>query len=104
MNILVVGNGFDLAHGLPTTYRDFLHFVQGYKEYKKSGNNRNGEYYTYFSSLSERICIEIDSLIDNNLRLSYFIGICDERYRKGKKHGLTSKARFLVLFKYWCHR
>lgn len=24
MNILVIGNGFDLAHGLPTKYVDFL--------------------------------------------------------------------------------
>ncbi|HCI17552.1 MAG TPA: hypothetical protein DFH32_02925 [Lachnospiraceae bacterium] len=23
MNILVLGNGFDLAHGLPTPYKDF---------------------------------------------------------------------------------
>lgn len=28
MNILVVGNGFDLAHGLPTKYGDFLKFVE----------------------------------------------------------------------------
>lgn len=27
MNILIVGNGFDLAHGLPTTYSDFLGFI-----------------------------------------------------------------------------
>ena len=27
MNILVIGNGFDLAHGLPTKYTDFLKFV-----------------------------------------------------------------------------
>lgn len=26
MNILVIGNGFDLAHGLPTRYADFLKF------------------------------------------------------------------------------
>jgi len=26
MNILVIGNGFDLAHGLPTKYKDFLEF------------------------------------------------------------------------------
>ncbi len=26
MNILIIGNGFDLAHGLPTTYVDFLEF------------------------------------------------------------------------------
>ena len=28
MNILVIGNGFDLAHGLPTKYGDFLEFVR----------------------------------------------------------------------------
>lgn len=28
MNILIVGNGFDLAHGLPTKYIDFLKFIQ----------------------------------------------------------------------------
>lgn len=27
MNILIIGNGFDLAHGLPTQYKDFLKFV-----------------------------------------------------------------------------
>ena len=29
-NILVVGNGFDLAHGLPTKYNDFLEFITLY--------------------------------------------------------------------------
>ena len=28
MNILLIGNGFDLAHGLPTTYNDFLTFLE----------------------------------------------------------------------------
>lgn len=28
MNILVIGNGFDLAHGLPTKYGDFLDFCE----------------------------------------------------------------------------
>lgn len=27
MNILVLGNGFDLAHNLPTKYTDFLNFI-----------------------------------------------------------------------------
>lgn len=29
MNILVIGNGFDIEHELPTTYKDFLDFIQG---------------------------------------------------------------------------
>lgn len=28
MNIFVIGNGFDLAHGLPTKYTDFLNFLR----------------------------------------------------------------------------
>ena len=28
MNILVIGNGFDLAHGLPTKYGEFLEFCE----------------------------------------------------------------------------
>lgn len=28
MNILVIGNGFGLAHGLPTKYGDFLRFCE----------------------------------------------------------------------------
>lgn len=32
MNILVIGNGFDLTHGLPTKYTDFLEFVKVIKQ------------------------------------------------------------------------
>ena len=28
MKILLIGNGFDLEHGLPTSYMDFLDFCQ----------------------------------------------------------------------------
>ncbi len=31
MKILVIGNGFDLEHGLPTQYKDFLDFVKTIK-------------------------------------------------------------------------
>lgn len=32
MNILLIGNGFDLAHGLPTKYKDFLDFIKVIKQ------------------------------------------------------------------------
>ncbi len=36
MNILVIGNGFDLEHGLPTRYTDFLKFTESFMDcYKK---------------------------------------------------------------------
>lgn len=42
MNILVIGNGFDLAHGLPTKYYDFIEFVKLIQEiYDKEEYERN---------------------------------------------------------------
>lgn len=34
INILVIGNGFDLAHGLPTSYKNFLDFINIVNETK----------------------------------------------------------------------
>ncbi len=41
MNILVIGNGFDLAHGLPTKYENFLEFcerVKGIYDFPKNAS------------------------------------------------------------------
>ena len=59
MNILVIGNGFDLAHDLKTSYIDFLHFTQYYSEYESS------------SLFSE----EIENLIKDNAWLEFFYNI-----------------------------
>ena len=42
MKILLIGNGFDLAHGLPTAYKDFLKYCTDImyilvREYRCSG-------------------------------------------------------------------
>ncbi len=34
MNILLIGNGFDLAHGLPTSYKHFLGFTKEFLDYR----------------------------------------------------------------------
>lgn len=35
MNILIIGNGFDLAHKLPTKYTDFLDFLENVRILKE---------------------------------------------------------------------
>ena len=40
MNILIVGNGFDLAHGLPTKYADFLKFIDFFYKHKAQESSR----------------------------------------------------------------
>ncbi len=41
LNILIVGNGFDLAHGLQTTYIDFLEFAKTFKNYAETNLDRH---------------------------------------------------------------
>ena len=85
VNIIVLGNGFDLAHGLPTKYTDFLNFVEAIREAlrdkkvheenkvdsriknlieRKLGNDRDN----LFSK--ERLWNE---LLDNNFWIDYFL-------------------------------
>ena len=39
MNILMIGNGFDLEHELPTKYTQFLEFVTRFKYAYLSANS-----------------------------------------------------------------
>lgn len=41
MNILIIGNGFDLAHDLPTSYSDVLKFLYGIKSGSKWHGGKN---------------------------------------------------------------
>ena len=40
-NILIIGNGFDLYHGLPTRYTDFLRFVELWDHFKVKYNSNS---------------------------------------------------------------
>lgn len=87
-NILVIGNGFDLAHNLPTTYGNFLNFLQNFQEYTKGDMPQYNTFYSYFKKLQEEkssIYNEIEVLISGNLWLRYFISIFEERCKEGKK-------------------
>ena len=44
MKILLLGNGFDLEHKLPTTYRDFLDFCKSVIAIYTSADCENAKY------------------------------------------------------------
>lgn len=88
MNILVIGNGFDLAHGLPTKYGDFLEFVKVIRQVTKKGESlkdvewgsingkikeqiinseKNGKLNSFFGS---KQCKE---LLNDNIWVDYFL-------------------------------
>lgn len=58
-NVLVIGNGFDLAHGLPTRYSDFINFVKTDRTISPGATN------VYLA--------EFNSLVENNGFIKYFL-------------------------------
>ena len=73
--IILIGNGFDLAHGLKTSYQDFLKWILKQKDYNTEGNiflehlyykqNLNkwidieGEYFNILVNYSRKNCLYI---------------------------------------------
>ena len=99
MNILIIGNGFDLAHGLPTKYEHFLKYVDAFKRLKdtckqesikadwETANEEDKNFILHFSNLYEqktKIFEEIETLILNNVWIDYFWEIYRNRGVAGK--------------------
>lgn len=89
MNILVIGNGFDIAHGLPTKYGDFLKFIKQYNQYKNNGeiSAQNEECFEEVSGLkneASEIFDEIGLLTKDNAWCLHFESIYDSRMTEGK--------------------
>ena len=99
MNILIIGNGFDLAHGLPTKYEHFLKYVDAFKRFKdtckqesvksewETANEEDKKFILHFANLYEqktKIFKEIETLILNNVWINYFWEIYRNRGVAGK--------------------
>lgn len=98
MNILVIGNGFDLAHGLPTKYTDFLEFVKVIKQALSKGKiagigweNTNTEVQKLLRTNKGKVQEKLfsnrqtwEELINNNIWIEYFLSIYVDRKMNGK--------------------
>lgn len=67
MNILVIGNGFDLAHDLPTKYTDFLCFIKVIMEIfdKFSSENSEIDWGEINSQIRKQIWKDMGNVRDN---------------------------------------
>ena len=54
MNMLIIGNGFDLAHGRPTKYEDFLKFAESIMRIQSFAGS-DAEFQTSLSGLKEEV-------------------------------------------------
>lgn len=97
MNILVIGNGFDLAHGFPTTYKDFLKFSDVFKRYRQICKKENVEaekisiedrgQVLFLSDLNRReqeIYEQLEKMLVDNVWIKYFWGIYENKKTTGK--------------------
>ncbi len=71
MNILVLGNGFDLAHNLPTSYSDFLKFCKELGKIATNGNE-GGLKRNLPENLSDSVINELFAAVESNIWLKYF--------------------------------
>jgi len=83
MDILVIGNGFDLAHGLPTKYTDFLEYTKEFLAYHNGVLHDSPRGKQFSDALSEHKRYSEFCEIENNQWLKYFLNRYDEGTQKG---------------------
>ena len=82
MDILVLGNGFDIAHNLPTQYSDFLDFLKSFAVDEES-------IYTgviqIWQETKKPLYKEICEHLKHNQLVDYFLSIYSKRCAEGKR-------------------
>ena len=76
MNILVIGNGFDKAHNLPTSYNDFLDYIMIVNNCSEQDIHRKDQFYIQVKDFileNHDILDEFKKLVYNNLWIKYFL-------------------------------
>ena len=83
MDIIIIGNGFDIAHKLPTQYKDFLNFVNGFYDYKRRTKkistrivDNKVDYSQFFSNLTNTDNEALENFEENitqNIWIDYFL-------------------------------
>ena len=87
MNILVVGNGFDIAHGLPTRYSDFLDFIQILNGCLKDKLYNQEDFYERVIEYKNQDIpemIELNDCVYGNVWINYFLEIYQDLIKQEK--------------------
>lgn len=101
MNILVVGNGFDLAHGLPTRYSNFLNFIKEFKSYFSYNVPKELISFNFLYILEnlnsdyKNLKYEIMDLIKDNNWIEYFDNISEDGNWVDFEQEISKVVKFL---------
>ena len=100
MGILVLGNGFDLAHNLPTYYSDFLDFVCCYDNTIGDYSENLKAFVKKLKSSDDSISNEVKALLSKkNTLLRYFLSLYKDYCKKGKKNWVDFESEILHIVK-----
>ena len=107
MIILVVGNGFDLAHQLPTKYRHFLEFIRIYKgEQCVVCNDENDlhhkiqRFVNELKSRHDKCALEAKEIIEaHNRLLDHFLDVYINRCDRGKEGWIDFESEISDIIK-----
>lgn len=103
MVILVVGNGFDMAHKLPTSYREFLEFVKIYQtEDLVSGfpDDPLRQFIFRLKSEDGQAAKEAREILSRrNKLLEYYLSVYEKRCQEGKKGWIDFEAELAEIIK-----
>ncbi len=80
-NILIIGNGFDLYHKLPTSYKDFLFFTKHWNEFKEEYDKQKK---TEMPQNNKRIKVRLGNR--NELTLESLNDFAKHAYLYSKEH------------------
>lgn len=112
LDIIVIGNGFDLAHGLPTKYIDFLKWVEVIDKFLKPNFKLDKDFNEW-----ERIDNQIKNLIikhykdklfedeykkmrNDNIWIIYFLFIYEELMKQDKKNWIDFESEISYVVQY----
>ena len=88
INILVIGNGFDIAHGLPTKYVQFLEFAKEFQQFDSDSLGKESPFFEYFRNTKANnpdLYKELKLSIAKNCWIDFFIEKADQLKKAGKE-------------------
>ena len=91
--IILIGNGFDLAHGLPTSYKDF---IQGYWIFQRRRLLEDTS-----DPTDGLCCIKIDNP-DDIKKLEHFSWILDNSMFRFQRGCSNSKLKSIIISSIVC--
>lgn len=115
MNILAIGNGFDLAHGLNTSYMDFLKvietfsekidltngpdtFLKKYKGMKIENKVREYIFLKWSNALNDDKLNRLIEIKEKNFWIRYFIALLDEKEKsKNTWIDFESQIKYVIV-------